>query len=540
MATSAVSASVTLPAAVAAATATAVVCWIGYSIYLVRQWDEKRRDFNRREWKVVGLPTPTYIVRMINAGCFGRSFDLMMLKIIKKYVIDPAVKKSLQEMEDADVEGIVPKILCNETARTEMKRRLEVYYIKIERSRSVTRFGKIFGYVSAVQCLENHLALLKLGRNAEVQKEQVVEPVFIVSYPRTATTILHRTMALDKERWKNFDFCDMVCIMPRPAARWDLKGRQQKADEMQNLMNGTDKFVYPGWAKCLETMHGVQPNMADEEHIWYDAAVGHMYMQALMRLYKEYRIDGETKIPGLESKETAKYKYAWLKMVMKIHQHEDKIQWIEKHHEQHGKTLKRDEIPPCPTTNLPWLMKDPNHAAMLPELLDEFEDAKLIFSHRPPAQVVPSFAKLHMIFLSVDYIPDSPGSTALEIGKENVERIEFYAKGVVEFTISRDNKDGSDDLSLQSSRNGTSTRRIDFYFRDLVKDIPGSIEKIYKQFFPNLPGPSDEAKKKFAAYLEANEREKVGNQPRSLKDLHLTENDVHCGDYNKYFLGNTM
>mmetsp|Transcript_6871 Transcript_6871/g.17107 ORF Transcript_6871/g.17107 Transcript_6871/m.17107 type:complete len:88 (+) Transcript_6871:26-289(+) len=87
--------------------------------------------------------------------------------------MDPALLKSLHGMEDADVEGIVPKILCNEKARTEMRQRLEVYYTNIQRSRSVTQFGKIFGSISAAQCLENHHVLLKLGRNIDVQKNEL-------------------------------------------------------------------------------------------------------------------------------------------------------------------------------------------------------------------------------------------------------------------------------------------------------------------------------------------------------------------------------
>ena len=67
--------------------------------------------------------------------------------------------------------------------------------------------------------LINHHDLLEMGMNAQVQNEVIKEPVFIVSPPRTATTILHRTMSLDRKRFRSFDFSEMTVPLPNVVPR---------------------------------------------------------------------------------------------------------------------------------------------------------------------------------------------------------------------------------------------------------------------------------------------------------------------------------
>lgn len=40
------------------------------------------------------------------------------------------------------------------------------------------------------------------------------------------------------------------------------------------------------------------------------------------------------------------------------------------------------------------------------------------------------------------------------------------------------------------------------------------------------------------AYLDDHKREKKGNQPRSLQDFHLTEEEVASREYREMFLNN--
>ena len=95
--------------------------------------------------------------------------------------------------------------------------------------------------------------------SSEISKEQIINPVFIVSLPRTGTTILHRTMSKDTKRYKCFDMCDMVLPLPKPIPRWDIIGREQKALELQSTIIQKVNYIYPNFFKCMSTMHEFIP-----------------------------------------------------------------------------------------------------------------------------------------------------------------------------------------------------------------------------------------------------------------------------------------
>ena len=117
---------------------------IGWGITRIRRADQKRLEFNEREWKIRGLPWPSWWVRWINHALPG--YAAVLLPLLKRLLIDPAVHKSVKELEKADDDGNVPKILCDQKARRELKQRLETYYEDIRCSPTLTPFGKVFNY----------------------------------------------------------------------------------------------------------------------------------------------------------------------------------------------------------------------------------------------------------------------------------------------------------------------------------------------------------------------------------------------------------
>ena len=456
---------------------------------------------------------------------------------MRKHIITPALTRVVSLMEQADTENIVPKILCNTNARSNLTQRVDEYYTDITNSQSITFMGKVLLYATSYMSLTNHYGLLTLGMKPEVQQQQVVEnPIFIASLPRTGSTILHRTMALDTQRFRNFDLADMVLPLPKPIPRWDKEGRKTKAKDADGLLNSI-KWIYPGQMECLETMHGFRPSEADEDLGWYDTGLGHPYMDPLMKLYPEYRQKKE-KEKTIETRDVAKYRYAWLAMIMKIYQYTDEVEWNERKQTE-GRAFLREHS--RPSMKLPWLMKDPNHSAYLPELLEAFPDAKLIFIHRNPGDIIPSLAKLFVVFTAPDAIPGAVGTSAKEWGEETVHRMNHYSSGLVEFTRAQNEQSISSPYSFRnsnssSSSSSSSTSRIDLSFVDVRRDVQGAIAKIYEQFYPDQPIISNMAKSAIKKYLQENEREKHGNQRRSLEDFHLSTDDVAFREYNEMFL----
>ena len=60
----------------------------------------------------------------------------MILAIMRKTIIKPALHKVTSLMEQADKENIVPKILCNAEAQTDLTQRVEQYYDDIQSSQT--------------------------------------------------------------------------------------------------------------------------------------------------------------------------------------------------------------------------------------------------------------------------------------------------------------------------------------------------------------------------------------------------------------------
>ena len=506
--------------------------WVGYFTLKMHQIDSAFFTWNENEWRIDhDFARPSLLARFINTECFGDGS--LALYLVRVSLVSPALNRVVQLMEEADKDekSALPKILCNERARTSLQQRVDDFFTDVKSSTSLTVMGKMILYQSSYDGLVNHHGLLQLGMNAHVQNEVIKEPVFIVSPPRTGTTILHRTMALDKSRFRSFDFSDMTIPFPNMVPRWDDQGRIQKAKEGEQFIRLYDT-VYPGIVKCVGTMHTLGPAEADEDLGWLDHGLGHRY-RTLFKLYPEYRNkvknkDDDGSWGNVESDEVAEYRYAWLAMIMKIYQWIDKDEWKQRHNSGDG-VLQNNEHP---TSGMPWIMKDPNHAPRLNELLAQFPDAKFIFIHRNPADIVTSLAKLYAVFISMDFIPGSRGSSAKELGEEAVLRTKYYSNGIIGFTREHTFNQVSSPYSLYAN----STSRIDLHFEDLVRDVPGAIQKIHQQFYPNEDGPSDTAMEAMNNYLKQQQSIRKRSQRRSLQDLHLTSNDVPFTEYNDLFL----
>ena len=527
--------------------------WVGRGVYAVYQQDKHLIEFNDVDWHIDLLAKPAYIIRFFNAVGFGcgppTAFASVFLFVIDKFLLQPTLLKSLETMKRAEESNAaIPDILCNEQARIDFEERIRITQTDIHNSQTMNNISKIFNLAGAYTCLVNHQSLLQLAIDMDVcRKETVQKPVFIVSLPRTGTTILHRTMALDTQRFRNFDLCDMIAPLPKPIPRWDIEGRTQLSIKVTAMFDDL-KTIFPGLSECLETMHGFRPSEADEDLGWYNTGLGLLFMDSLLKLVPENRAK-PLGMSVLETKEVAKYRYAWLALIMKLYQHTDKSEWEQKKQRSNGGAAEDTSLvsstkynKPCPTADLPWLMKDPNHSAYLNELIEEFPDAKLIFSHRSPGEIIPSMAKLFVCLTSVELIPNSKGTTSQEWGQESILRMNHYCDGMVEFTKSQDPSSalGLKMMGVKTRKRKdkkVAARRVDLYFKNVAQDIPGTISQIYSEFYPEDPTPSQEALAAFQAYLEGNEREKRGNQRRSLEDFHLNERDVAFEEYHNVFLG---
>jgi hypothetical protein len=465
----------------------AIALLLGYLVIKLRAYDRAYLEMNQADWKINLLPKPSLFIRIFNI-VVGKNGAALLITLLEKTRIKLALNKSFKQMKAAEVSGKVPAILCNATARKALKGRLTQYAQDMRGSDCLNPYAKIFLYSGALVLLADQVGLLQLGMEAHA--EIVRNPVFIVSMPRTATTILQRTMATDTSRWRTFDLADMMKSFP-PIPRSDRTARKKYAEKIQKTMVNPFKLFFPGWFECLATMDYKALDQIDEDLGLCNPGIGVAYQDTLIHLHSQ----GKSSRLSLESAELATFRFAWLDMMLRIHQKLD------------------------PDNDRTWLMKDPKHSAFLPQLMQQFPDARLIFIHRPPGDIVASMAKLFLCFTCISVIPGASGTSSAEWGQYALEKTKFYSDGIVRY--SRTHPLGED-------------KRIDILFSELILDVVGSIEHIYEICFNEKPSAA--AKVNMQVYLDHHPRKKNAAQPRSLQDFHLAEKDITFSEYRKMFL----
>lgn len=503
--------------------------WIQRCISAMHKHALEREEWNKKEWNNIQMMNTFHpVVNFLNINGFGLGPSLFLYPtffLIRKFKIEPALKESLKAMEEAEKEGSIDDILCNIEARKDMQIRVLRYTEKLRNASYVYPVSKLILCLKAEESLKNHSNLIRMGMNQDVAKEKIVAPVCIPSLPRTGTTILHRTMALDP-RFKSFDLCDMMGLA-NPVPRWDTDGRKKLAKLGEEKLKDLNT-MFPHHLESIETMHGIYSGEADEDIQWNNACNGIGFLEEGIVLFPDTTPD------DFWSHKRAKYQLAFLELVLKIHQHVDKVEWMKRNK---GKHL------PCPTQNLPWLLKNPDNAAYLHELVERFPDIKLIFTHRPMEQILPSLSKLFQIACAAHHIPYSPETTNKLRGKRVFVSYKRYVETIAAFTISQ----SSDSPWAKPEKKFTdeypngicaSVTRIDNNFVDLVDDLPKTIRTIYEHFYPDQQGPSAEMMAKFKHYVEKHALDKRLRQERpSLSKMGISKQALEDATdiYNRMF-----
>ncbi len=129
-----------------------------------------------------------------------------------------------------------------------------------------------------------------------------------------------------------------------------------------------------------------------------------------------------------------------------------------------------------------WLFKYPVHMRNLRALLEVYPDACVIWTHRDPADVLPSYVSLCAHFQSLFEREPERARIALE-------QMEAWAKAV--------------ELGMEL-REGRESQFHDIYFADFMRDPIGEVENAYKRFDQPLAEPAR------SALVDWNSRHKPG------------------------------
>ncbi len=314
------------------------------------------------------------------------------------------------------------------------------------------------------------------GRHPEILARPLKNPVVIVGPMRSGTTRLHRLLAAD-QRFAHLRSFETISPVPRPEFEQVLAGEAE--DFRPKLAARILKVARLANPRTL-SIHPTGAYEPEEELGLVAASMYGMKWEAQWNVpsYAEWCHE-ESAIPA----------YRHMANLLRL------IGWS-----QQESSLR------------PWILKTPQHMLDLPALLEVFPDARLIFTHRDPKQVVGSAASLAWNQTIIYSDHNDPAETGRDwLGKTAT-------------MIAR----------MRAARDAIPRERmIDVQYEDMETDWRGTMERVYRfldlEMEPAVAGMED--------YLDRSARLKRHPHRYSLAEFGLRDDEVNerFADYTETF-----
>lgn len=308
-------------------------------------------------------------------------------------------------------------------------------------------------------------------RFPEIAQVGIEDPLVIVGLPRTGTTMLQRTLAVDPR------FYSAAWWETRYPAPLTGEGPQDCANRIAMAKAEVAQMIEA--IPQILSIHPMSATLCDEEFMLME----HSFLCAM---------DAYADVPSYTAwldQQDQRPVYTQLKKMLQF------LQW-QKH--QRGEAQGQR-----------WLLKAPQHLHTLEILLSVFPQAQVILTHREPAQTIPSMASMaHTLWQIYSDQPD-PRSA----GQQWNSRM---ARGIHHTMQVREQQD--------------SRRFLDIHFSDTVAKPMEVLEEVYQ--FAKLPF-TEKARADAQQWLSSNGREKRAGHDYSLETFGLSEQQMQS-DYALY------
>lgn len=203
-------------------------------------------------------------------------------------------------------------------------------------------FGRVLTRSDLLVYLEARLNITEAyKRHPEIDAQAITEPVFILGFGRSGTTILHETLSQDPQ-FRSVRMWESLWPWPAPEeATYESDPRIARAQARIDVVNA----VSPEWA-YMHAQGGALP--VEDIEFTYSAFFSEVWGCGFqVGSYDRW----------FAAQDPA-YHFWWHTRILKL------LQW--KYRKSH------------------WLLKNPTHMPRIPQLLAAYPDAKIIFPHRDP------------------------------------------------------------------------------------------------------------------------------------------------------------
>lgn len=263
----------------------------------------------------------------------------------------------------------------------------------------------------------NRLASLKWVRDCpEIAEEPITAPVFLMGLPRSGTTYFQYLFDRDPRfrlirTWES--------TMPSPPPGHDPASVERRRAAWREIQQARPHF------EGFEALHLYDEDGSDECHAFLQQSWGAAGLHNLYRVpgYFDWLLDG-------------------LDLVQTYRVHKRQLQCLQSRRERK-----------------PWALKYPNHVIAMNEILAVYPDARFVMTHRDPAQVVGSIAKMtwNLRSMCAATTPDMH-----EVGRDMLHFIRRHVDRIMDF---------------DAGPHGHRVVHVDYYA--LVADPVGQMHRIH-------------------------------------------------------------
>jgi hypothetical protein len=264
---------------------------------------------------------------------------------------------------------------------------LRRYIASAQSDAQLNTLGRVAVHNMLVNALASNFAVLDWHRqHGALAQERIEKPWVIIGLPRTGTSILSILLGLDP--------------LNRPILQWEARhpippATLAGASEDPRIASVSIEYAQMDKLNpAIATMHPFGSTLAEE--------CTALFMYSLRTI-------------GLETIAFTPSYGNWLDTAD-----------MEPAFEIHRKTLQAWQAAQ-PTGH--WVLKSPNHLWCLPELLAAYPDARIVWTHRNPAQVLPSLASLNCAMQN----PFTRQLDPKRVGSHWAEKIEHAIDAATQF-----------------------------------------------------------------------------------------------------------
>jgi hypothetical protein len=264
----------------------------------------------------------------------------------------------------------------------------------------------------------NRLEAQKWTRDhPEILQEPIEAPVFLMGLPRSGTTYFQYLFDRDR-RFRLIRTWE--ASMPSPPPGFDPQSVTRRRAEWVEMQKRRGHF------EGFEALHLYDEDGSDECHAFLEQSYGAAGLHNLFRVptYFDWLMDE-------------------LDLVQTYRIHKRQLQALQWRSERK-----------------PWALKYPNHVIAMNEILEVYPDARFVMTHRDPAQVVASIAKMSF---NLRGMRAAAPVDMREVGRDMLHFVQRHIDRIMAF---------------DRGPNGRRVVHVDYYA--LVADPVGEMRKIHQ------------------------------------------------------------